>query len=95
MYALFYPERVGDFLYGLSQYHNKGYRVVICIAYMDFPRVLRFSSLAQEFHTKGKKTQSFPGNRAFNNINNDFIISFLKAVTIVFTPITPVNETSA
>jgi len=67
MYALVYPESDGDFLCGLSQYHNKGYRIVTCIAYMDFPRVLSFSNLAQEFHTNGNKTGSFPGNQAFNN----------------------------
>jgi hypothetical protein len=38
MYALVYRERDGDFLYGLSQYHNKGYPIVISIAYVDFPR---------------------------------------------------------
>jgi len=67
MYALVYHERDGGFLCALSQYLNSGYRIVICIAYMDFPRVLSFSSLAQALHDNGKKTGSFLRNQAFND----------------------------
>jgi len=34
---------------------------------MDFPRVLSFSSLAQELHNNGKKNGSFPRKQAFSN----------------------------
>ena len=60
MYPLVYSKRDGDFLCDLSQYHNKDYWIVICIAYMDFPPVLIFSNVAQELHNNVEKTGRFP-----------------------------------